>query len=57
MPQSKITVIILNWNGREDTIECLKSLKHITCPNYEILLTDNDYIDIGGVLQGAVSGH
>ncbi|VVB94965.1 Glycosyltransferase AglE [uncultured archaeon] len=41
----KVVIIILNWNGREDTIECLDSLKHITYPNYEILLVDNGSTD------------
>ena len=41
----KVTIIVLNWNGKEDTIECLESLKHITYPNYEILLVDNGSTD------------
>ena len=41
----KVTIIILNWNGKTDTIECLESLKHITYPNYEILLVDNGSTD------------
>ena len=41
----KVTIIILNWNGKEDTIECLESLKHITYPNYKILLLDNGSTD------------
>ncbi|MBC2706473.1 MAG: glycosyltransferase family 2 protein [ANME-2 cluster archaeon] len=45
MTHPKVTIIILNWNGKEDTIECLESLKHITYPNYEILLVDNGSTD------------
>lgn len=45
MTYPKIAIIILNWNGKEDTIECLESLKHITYPNYEILLVDNGSTD------------
>lgn len=41
----KVTIIILNWNGIEDTAECLESLKYITYPNYEILLVDNGSTD------------
>jgi GT2 family glycosyltransferase len=37
----KVSIIILNWNGWEDTIECLESLYKITYPNYEILIVDN----------------
>lgn len=41
MPLPKVAIILLNWNGKEDTLECLESLKHITYLNYEILLVDN----------------
>ncbi|MCD4676681.1 MAG: glycosyltransferase [Desulfobacula sp.] len=41
----KVAIIILNWNGKEDTIECLESLEHITYSNYEILLVDNGSTD------------
>jgi len=37
----KVSIIILNWNGVDDTIECLESLKNITYPNYEVIVVDN----------------
>lgn len=37
----KVSIIILNWNGWEDTIECLESLYQITYPNYDVILVDN----------------
>jgi len=37
----KVSIIILNWNGLKDTIECLESLKKITYSNYEVILVDN----------------
>jgi len=37
----KISIIILNWNGLENTVECLESLKKITYPNYEVIVVDN----------------
>jgi len=37
----KVFIIILNWNGLEDTIECLESLKKITYLNYEVIVVDN----------------
>jgi len=37
----KVSIIMLNWNGLKDTIECLDSLKRVTYPNYEIILIDN----------------
>ena len=36
-----VTVIILNWNGWKDTIECLESLYQIDYSNYQIILVDN----------------
>jgi len=36
-----VSIIILNWNGVEDTIECLESLKKITYKNYEVIVVDN----------------
>ncbi len=41
MNEPKVAVIILNWNGLEDTIECLESLKKIDYPNYEVVVVDN----------------
>ncbi|MBK7105841.1 MAG: glycosyltransferase family 2 protein [Ignavibacteriae bacterium] len=38
----KITIIILNWNGLNDTLECLESLKKIDYENYEIIVVDNN---------------
>jgi GT2 family glycosyltransferase len=37
----KVSIIILNWNGLEDTIECLESLKEVRYPNYEVIVVDN----------------
>ena len=38
---TKVFIIILNWNGKEHTIECLESLKGLTYPNYEVVIVDN----------------
>lgn len=37
----KIAIIILNWNGFRDTIECLESLRQTTYSNYEVVVVDN----------------
>ena len=37
----KVAIIILNWNGWKDTIECLESLYQSTYPNYNIVVVDN----------------
>jgi GT2 family glycosyltransferase len=36
-----VSIIILNWNGWEDTIECLESLYQIIYPNYDVIVVDN----------------
>ncbi|MGA2884902.1 MAG: glycosyltransferase family 2 protein [Halobacteriota archaeon] len=41
----KVFIIILNWNGWEDTIECLESLHTISYPNYNLIIVDNDSQD------------
>jgi GT2 family glycosyltransferase len=41
----RVAIIILNWNGWEDTIECLESLYQVTYPDYEIVLVDNASTD------------
>jgi GT2 family glycosyltransferase len=41
----KVIIIILNWNGWKDTIECLESLYQINYPNYDVVILDNDSHD------------
>jgi hypothetical protein len=41
MPSPEVSIIILNWNGLEDTMECLESLQKITYLNYEVIVVDN----------------
>ncbi|AMQ19533.1 glycosyl transferase family 2 [Thermococcus peptonophilus] len=41
MNAPRVSIIILNWNGWEDTIECLESLYRITYPNYDVIVVDN----------------
>jgi len=38
--QKKLALIILNWNGADDSIECLESLK-VNKSEYDIFLLDN----------------
>ena len=37
----KVSIIIVNWNGKTDTLECLESLKNNDYPNYEVVIIDN----------------
>lgn len=36
-----VTIVILNWNGLADTVECLQSVLRITYPNYKTIVVDN----------------
>lgn len=36
-----VYVLVLNWNGWQDTVKCIESLKFLTYPNYEIVVLDN----------------
>lgn len=37
----RVSIIILNWNGLENTVKCLESLKKISYSNYEVIIVDN----------------
>lgn len=37
----KVAVIILNWNGYCDTIDCLESLQRVDYENFEVVVVDN----------------
>ena len=41
----KVAVVLLNWNGKADTLECLASLKRLAYPCVEIFLVDNGSTD------------
>lgn len=41
----KVSIVIVNWNGWQDTLECLDSLKKIIYPNYEVIVIDNGSTD------------
>ena len=41
MTDPKVTVVIVNWNGLKDTVECLESLREIDYSNFSIILVDN----------------
>lgn len=40
-----VYIILVTWNRKDDTLECLRSLKNITYQNYRILVVDNASID------------
>ena len=45
MHNSRVSIIILNWNGWKDTIECLESLYQINYSNFDVIVVDNDSHD------------
>ena len=45
MADPKICVLVLNWNGADDTIDCIHSLKKVTYNHAEIVVIDNGSTD------------
>jgi len=37
----RVSIIILNWNGWEDTLECLESLYQLDYQNFRVIVVDN----------------
>ena len=42
---ASVAIIILNWNGLDDTIACVRSLLQISDQRFQIILVDNDSTD------------
>ena len=40
-PNPKVVIIVLNWNGTDDTLNCLESLAQLNYDNYSVLVVDN----------------
>jgi GT2 family glycosyltransferase len=38
--QQNVTCIVLNWNGWQDTIECLNALKECTYPHLTVVVVE-----------------
>ena len=41
MKTSKVFIVILNWNGLADTLECLDSVSKLKYTNFKVLVIDN----------------
>lgn len=41
----KVSIILLNYNGFEDTINCFQSIQKISYDNYDVILVDNASTD------------
>src|ERR1700730_11710283 len=65
----RVVVVVLTWNGRDDTLLCLESLQGVDYPNWEVLVVDNgsedgsvdaihgDYPEIVVIETGKNSGY
>ena len=40
-----VAIIVLNWNGRDDTIACMYSLQKLTYKRYQLIVVDNGSSD------------
>ena len=40
-----VYILLLNWNGWQDTLDCLKSLHTLSYPNYQLVVVDNASTD------------
>lgn len=45
MAVKKVYIILVNWNGWQDTLECLESVFRNDYPNYRLIICDNDSSD------------
>lgn len=43
--QPSVFIIVLNWNGRDDTLECLESIARIDYSNLKVVVADNGSSD------------
>jgi GT2 family glycosyltransferase len=53
--QPAVSIIVLNYNGREDTLACIRSLEHLMYPNAEVIVVDNASSD--GSAEAIRSAH
>lgn len=44
-PAALVYVVVLNWNGRSDTLACLESLERLDHPNRRVIVVDNGSSD------------
>jgi GT2 family glycosyltransferase len=45
LPEPRVSIIILNWNSYEVTLDCLLSLRKMDYRNFEVVLVDNGSVD------------
>ena len=62
MEDARVCIILLNYNGKEDTIECLQSIKKLSYNNFQTIIVDNsdgysDFNSIKDYLKGNFKGN
>ncbi len=45
MMPTHISIVVLNWNGADDTLACLDSLATLTYPEFDVVVVDNGSTD------------
>lgn len=45
MSNPLVSIIVLNYNRRDDTLDCLRSLEHLHYPNVDVIVVDNGSTD------------
>lgn len=51
----RVGIVVLNWNGLEDTLECIDSLVRSDYPNFHVIVVDNGSTD--GSPEGILDRH
>jgi GT2 family glycosyltransferase len=53
MTSPLVYIVVLNWNGWQDTLGCIESCLQLTYPRYRILIVDNGSTDasVGNLLE------
>src|SRR3954462_10143120 len=41
MPEPRVAILLVNWNGWNDTLECLESIFRLDYPNFVVVVCDN----------------
>ncbi|HEC35532.1 MAG TPA: glycosyltransferase family 2 protein [Anaerolineae bacterium] len=41
----QVDIVVLNWNGKDDTLACLRSLARLDYPAFEVVVVDNGSTD------------
>ena len=41
----RVVIVVLNYKGPKDTVDCLESLTRLDYPNYDVIIVDNDSSD------------